>query len=113
MREKDLIQVPLVSSLAMTAFQFIGVCLPKLLAPLAHCFVGQHDSSLSHDLLNIAIAEGKTEIQPETVTNNFRGKSISFIERCGWLCFHTLSMPDLLHFGELTIPFMVRSYTRE
>ncbi len=36
--EKDLIQMPLVSSLAMTAFQFIGVCLPKLLARIGALF---------------------------------------------------------------------------
>ncbi|GHO71390.1 hypothetical protein KSC_102820 [Ktedonobacter sp. SOSP1-52] len=49
--------MPLVSSLSMTAFQFIGIGLPKLLAPLAHCFIGYDDPSLGQKFLNITIIE--------------------------------------------------------
>jgi hypothetical protein len=61
MREKDLIKMPFVASLAATMLQFMGIRLSEFQAPLPHRFLGQHDSTFSHDLFDITETEGKNE----------------------------------------------------
>src|SRR5258708_6172692 len=89
--EKDLIQIPLVPTRRTAAAEFVRVCLTKLQTPLAHGFIRQHHTTFSHNFLNVAITQRETEIQPETVTDNFWGESIPFIGAgCG--VFHLLSL---------------------
>src|SRR5262249_46662813 len=54
-REKDLIQVPLVTWLRASTLQLIGVVLPKLQTPLADGLVRHLDAALKQELLHIAI----------------------------------------------------------
>jgi hypothetical protein len=62
--EKDLIKMPFVAGLAATMLQFSGIRLSEFQAPLPYRFIGQHDSTFSHDLFNITETEGETKIQP-------------------------------------------------
>ena len=73
--EENLIQIPLVPGLGMVTTQSIGIPLTKLQTPLANCFVGQLDASLSHDLFDVAITQGEAVVQPDTITNDRRRES--------------------------------------
>ena len=76
------IKMPCVSWFRATFFQLIGIPLAEFQTPLTNRFIGEHDAALGHDLLNIAITEGETEIEPDTVADNFCGETVSFVEIC-------------------------------
>jgi len=75
--EKDLVQMPLVTTARATT---------------AHRFVGQSDASLGHQLFDVTIAEGETIIEPDTVTNDLGRKAIPFVGGGRSVCFHAASM---------------------
>ena len=70
--EKDLIQMPFVTTARTVTTQFIGIHLPKFQTPLSHGFIGHDDPALGHKLLNIAKTEGEAEIPPHRVADDFR-----------------------------------------
>ncbi|EFH81112.1 hypothetical protein Krac_1799 [Ktedonobacter racemifer DSM 44963] len=76
-REKDLVQVPCVSTMGATATKFIRVGLPKLQAPLSHGFIAHDYSSLCQKLFHITKTEREAKIQPHRVAHDFRRDTIS------------------------------------
>ncbi len=86
--EKDLVKLPFVAGLGTTSTQVVGILLAKFLAPLADRFIGEDDPTLGHQFFDIAIAEWKTEIEPDCVTNNLRGKAIARVGGRGWCYYH-------------------------
>jgi hypothetical protein len=85
--EHHLVQMPFVATARATT-QFIGVGLPKFEAPLPDGFRGDDDASLCQKLFNITKTEGETEIQPDTVTDNFRREAKAFLLGGRLMCFH-------------------------
>jgi len=86
--EKDLVKVPFVACLATTSTRVVGSVLAKFLAPLPDRFIAEDDPTLGHQFFDIAIAEWKTEIEPDCVTNNLRGKAIARVGGRGWCYCH-------------------------
>jgi hypothetical protein len=88
--EKDFIQVPFVATTRASPSQFVGVRLPKLQAPLPHCFIGYDDPSLCQQFFDITKTERKAKIQPDGVADNFRRVTKAFL--CGGndVCFHEI-----------------------
>ena len=70
--------------------QLIGVGLPKLEAPLPDGFIRKYDAALGHELFDVTITEGKTKIEPDTMTDNLRRETEAFVIGSRWLCFHAL-----------------------
>ncbi len=52
------------------------------------CFIGEHDTTLRHEFLNIAKTEREAEIQPNYVADDFRWKAVAFIIGRSGGCFH-------------------------
>ncbi len=95
--EEDVIQIPLVPGARLTVTQGIGIPLTKLQTSLANCFVGQLDASLGHDLFDVAVAQGEVVVQPNTITDDLRGKGMTFVEGRRRSRFHTPIMPKVSH----------------
>jgi hypothetical protein len=102
--KENLIHVPFVTRALTTMAQFIGIRLAKLETPLPNCFIGHGDAPLCHQFLNVAKTQRKAEVQPDPVANNLRRKAEAFVVGSSDVRFHTISMPNLLHFSKLTIP---------
>jgi hypothetical protein len=58
-----------------------GVHPAELLRPIPHCFIGHRDAAISHDFFNIAVAQGETELQPDAMTDDFRRKTPTIVQR--------------------------------
>jgi len=57
-----LVHMPFISRFRTATAQFVGIHLPKLKAPLTHCFIRHDDSALRQKLFNIAKTEREAEI---------------------------------------------------
>ena len=66
--QKDLVQVPFVPRLRVTATQPIGVVLAKLPTPLADGFMGHRDTAFKQQFLHVAVAQGETIVTNMEVT---------------------------------------------
>jgi hypothetical protein len=75
----DFIQMPFVSRLPSLFAQFLSVFLTKLQTPLANRFIADDNAARSHHQLHIAKADGKLEVEPNTLLNDLDGKTIPFI----------------------------------
>jgi hypothetical protein len=78
--EEDLIQMPLIARLGASAPQLIGIDLPELPAPIAHRFVRQQNAAFCHELFDIAVAQAKPEVEPDTVADDFGRESVALIQ---------------------------------
>ena len=59
--------------------QSAGIGLPELQCPAPDRFVRNINTTFSEQILNISVAEGKPEIQPDSVLNNHGWKAVSGI----------------------------------
>src|SRR5260370_525116 len=86
--ENYLIHVPFVAATRATTTQFIGINLPKLQTPLSNRFIGDDDPALGQQFLDVAKTEGEAEIQPDSMTDNFRWEAKAFVIGRSGGCFH-------------------------
>jgi hypothetical protein len=68
--DEDLVHVPLVARLWPTPPQAVGETRSELLAPASHRLVGDSDTALCQDQLNVAQAEAEDVIQPDGVADD-------------------------------------------
>ncbi len=66
--------------LGTATVKLIGKTLPKLAAPFLNRLVDDEDPSVEHHLLDITEAEGKSEIQPCAVANDFTREAVTTIQ---------------------------------
>ncbi len=66
----------------MTKFQ--SILITKLQTPLANRFIADDDTPFGHQQLYIAIAEGKTKIEPDTMSDDLDRITITLV---GWDLF--------------------------
>jgi hypothetical protein len=78
-REKYLSQVPLVTWLGASMLQLIRVVLPKLPTPLADGFVSDVDAALAQQLLQIAIAQGETIVEPDAMADALAREAVVLV----------------------------------
>ena len=62
-----------------TFTNLVGVILGKLSGPVANGFISHFNAPIEHHLLDIAVAQGKSVVQPDTVANDFDGKPVTFV----------------------------------
>ena len=77
--EEDFLQMPLIARSRTPASQLIGIGPPKLPAPMAYGFIGQHDPVCGHQFFNIPIAQAEAKVEPDTVIDNLRRKPMALI----------------------------------
>src|SRR6202012_2914391 len=83
----NFVQVPLVTRLGQAAANLIGKGLAKLQAPLPHSFMADDDATFGEDLVDVTQAEGKAEIEPDSVGDYFRREAVTSVAR--WIrCCH-------------------------
>jgi hypothetical protein len=76
---EEFIQVPDVSLATMPTSEVPSVPDSELLTPLPDRFVGDDDSPLCQELLNISEAQTESMIQPDPVTDDLGRKPVSVV----------------------------------
>ena len=56
-----------------------GIGMPELQCPAPHRFVRNINTTFSEQIFDVPVAEGKPEIQPDSVLNNHGWKAVSGI----------------------------------
>lgn len=69
--ELHLVDVPLICWLGAATTQLISKGLTEFEAQLANGLIGKAGTSLSHQFLNISIAEAEAKVEPNTVADDF------------------------------------------
>ena len=78
-RQKDLIQMPLITSLGTPAPQLIGLRLPELPARLPDGFVRHHDPAGEQERFDITVAEAEPVVQPHAMADDLGWKPMMFV----------------------------------
>src|ERR1700722_10529873 len=79
-RDDDLIHMPFVAASRRALADLISERLAELLSPLAHGLVGHANPAGRQYLLDHAQAQGKPEVEPHRITDDFRRKAMAAIE---------------------------------
>jgi hypothetical protein len=66
--------------------------LAELAAPIPYGFIAKTDASFSHHLLDVAVAEAETEIEPDTMADDLCREPVAFIWVDCW-CVHGANVP--------------------
>jgi hypothetical protein len=90
-REEDFIQMPCVAGSGTPALELIGIGLPELQTLLPNGFIRDEDPTGEQQLLDIAIAEAETEIQPHRMTDDLDREAVILVGVDRW-CVHAPSM---------------------
>ena len=85
--DKDFVDMPGIPQPALPFFQFPSVVRTKLLTPLPDSFIGDRNASFSQEFFDLTEAQTESVVEPDGVTDNFRGKPVSLV--AGWWLFHT------------------------
>ena len=75
----DFIQIPCVTRPPLPGTQSACILTTKLPAPATDRFVADGHSPLSHHLLDVAIADAKPKVQPDTLADDVDGKTVAMI----------------------------------
>ena len=81
--DEDFIHVPLVARSGSPASQPVGKTRRELLAPASHRLVGDGDTALSQDQLDIAQAEAEYVVQPDRVADDLGWEPMAVVG-IGW-----------------------------
>lgn len=77
--DDNFIKMPSIRETRSLTAHLIGVLLPKLVTPFPNGLVGYLNPAIQHHLLNVSLAQGKAVVEPDTVTNDFDGKTVTRI----------------------------------
>jgi hypothetical protein len=67
-------------------FEFSSIVRPKLLTPLPNRFIRDGDPTFGEEFFDFTKAEAEPMVEPNGMTDNFRGETMTLIAGC-WL-FH-------------------------
>jgi len=76
---EEFVQVPDVAQATLPAPEYTGVFGTELSAPLSNGLVGDYDPALCQQILNISEAQAKSMIEPNSMADDIRRKSMSVI----------------------------------
>src|ERR1700722_4230131 len=79
-RDEDFVQMPFVAASGSPLADLISERLAELLSPLAHGLIGNTNPAGRQYLLDHAQAQGKPEVEPNRITDDFRRKAMAAIE---------------------------------
>ena len=89
-RHEELIQVPRVAQSPFSPLQPAAVLRAELLAPLPDGFVGDGDSTLRQEVLDVAEAKAESVVEPDRVADDLAWESVSVVARCFGVHWRTL-----------------------
>jgi hypothetical protein len=78
-RDYDLVEMSNVMAAWDFALQAAGVFGPELYGPGSDRLVGNHDAPLEQHLFDEAQAQGKPEIEPDRMSDNLTGESVTLV----------------------------------
>lgn len=81
MNEMTVIDLELVAPMGGAAAQRVGEVLAEFQTPLADRLVGDHDAARGQQFLDVAIAQGEVEIEPDGVADDLRRIMSDRLER--------------------------------
>ena len=76
---EDFVDVPSMAQPALPSSDRPGIFRPKLQAPEPNYLVGDRDATLGEEILHIAEAEREPMVEPNSVTDNLRRKSVASV----------------------------------
>jgi len=79
--QQDLVQVPLVAGAPSSSSQSSRKGSTELGAPLADRFVADDDAALGEEILHVAEAEMEPEVEPDSVGDDLRRKTVAAVRR--------------------------------
>jgi len=91
-RHHDLVAVPLVSSRGQPAPDLVRKALAELQPPLPHGFVADDDAACGEQLIHIAQAQGKAEVEPNGVADDLGREAMAGVAGSGGRC-HPVRLP--------------------
>ena len=77
--DKDLVQIPCVTQPALSFLKLLCVFRPESIAPLPNGFIRDGNATFSQKVFNISQAQTETMVQPHSVTDDGRRKSVSMV----------------------------------
>ena len=77
--QKHFVELPFVTKLRPTSLEFGGVRRTEFVTPTPDGFVAQLDSPEGHHEFDISQAQGKVEVQPHTLEDDFFRKPVAAI----------------------------------
>ncbi len=78
---EDFVYVPDITASPMSHSNLPGEFWPELETPESDCLVGDNDSALGEQILDIPKAECESMLEPDTITNDLSRKTMTFVER--------------------------------
>jgi len=84
--DEYLINVERVTEASVFSFQSSTVYSTELDAPEADCFAADGDASFCEEIFDISMAEVESVVEPDSLRNDIRRKSVTFI------CIHGPSL---------------------
>ncbi len=72
----DLIEMPFICDVKAVAPKLICILLSEFLAPFPNRFVRHLNPAMQHHFLNVSVAQGESVVEPDTVTDDFAGKTM-------------------------------------
>ena len=100
--DEHLIEVPLVTGPRTAAAQAAGKTLAEFLAPTPNGLIGDGDTTLGQQELNISKTEAEHVIQPDSMADELGGKSMAVVGVGRRL--HTASLAGLQPVGQSRLP---------
>jgi len=92
----NLVQVPFISHTRQPATDLVGECLAELEAPLPYGFMADDDAAGGEDLIDVAQAEWKAEIEPDGMADDLGRKAIAGVAGRGGR-YHPVRLRDLAY----------------
>jgi hypothetical protein len=77
--DKHLVEIPGVTTSALSFLQLPSVIRPEPVAPLPNGFIGDDNSTFGQKVFHVSKTQTETVIQPNCVTDNCRMKSVSVV----------------------------------
>ena len=77
--DKHLVQIPGVTQPALSFLKLFRIFRPESIAPLPNGFIRDGYSTFGQKVFNISQAQAETMVEPDGVTNNFRGKAVTLV----------------------------------
>ena len=88
---EEFIQVPRITQATLSPLEPTSILGTELPAPLSDGLVGDHDSPLCKELLDISEAQAEAVVEPDGVADDLRGISVSVV--AGGVVIHPASLP--------------------
>jgi hypothetical protein len=91
--DEEFVQVPRVTQPPFPPLQTAGIAGAKLPTPVADALVGDGDSALRQEVLDVSEAQTEPVIQPDGVADDLGWKPVAAVAGCG--AIHPPSLPAM------------------